>query len=96
VLTPEDLTSLQQAYSQQAYSQETAGLAAFAASADNAQHQLFANTVSGAAVDQAAAQETLAEYAATANLSAPLTRNTGLGAATWYGDTQASPDGSSE
>jgi hypothetical protein len=62
VLTPEDLTSLQQAYSQ-----ETADLAAFTASADTTEQQLFANTVAGAAVDQAGAQEILAEHVATAN-----------------------------
>ena len=37
-------------------------------------------------MDRAAAQETLAEYAAAARPSAPLTRIAGLDAATWYGD----------
>ena len=81
VLTPGDLTSLQQAHGQ-----EAADLAAFTASADTTEQQLFANTVAGAAVDHAAAQETLPQHAAAANPSAPLTRNTGLDAATWYGD----------
>jgi len=50
------------------------------------EQQLFANTVAGAAVNRAAAQETLAEYAAAVGPSAPLTRDTGLDAVTWYGD----------
>jgi len=81
VLTPGDLTSLQQANAQ-----ERADLAAFMASAGTTEHQLFANTVAGAAVNQATAQDILAEQAAAANPSAPPTRNTGLDAATWYGD----------
>ena len=81
VLTPGDLTSLQQAATQ-----ERASLAAFTASADTAEQELFSNTVSGAAVDHAANQEALAEQAAATNPSAPLTANTGLDAATWYGD----------
>jgi Nitrate and nitrite sensing/HAAS len=80
VLTPAGLTSLQQASAQ-----EAAGLAAFRASADTTEQQLFANTVAGAAVNRAAAQEILAAQAAATNPSAPLTRNTGLDAATWYG-----------
>jgi len=44
------------------------------------EQQLFANTVAGAAVNRAAAQETLAEYAAAVSPSAPLTRDTGLDA----------------
>jgi hypothetical protein len=81
VLTPDDLTSLHQAQAQ-----EAADLAVFAASADTAERELFASTVAGAAVDRAAAQENLAVQAAAAHPSAPLTRNTGLDAATWYGD----------
>jgi hypothetical protein len=42
--------------------------------------------VAGAAVDRADQKEALAEQAAAANPSAPLTRNTGLDAATWYAD----------
>jgi hypothetical protein len=78
-LPPPDLTSLMQAAQQQ-----QADLTAFTASADNAEQQFFDNTVSGPAVDRASAQETLAEAAATAKPSAPLARNTGLDAATWY------------
>jgi len=81
VLAPEELSLLEQAYAQQA-----ADLAAFNSSAGPAEQQLFANTVAGAAVDLAAAQETLAESQAAAHPSAPLTRNTGLDAAAWYGD----------
>jgi hypothetical protein len=81
VLTPSDQASLPQAAAQQA-----ADLTAFTASADTRERQLFANTVSGAAVDHAAWQEALAEQAAAANPLAPLTRNTVLDAATWYGD----------
>jgi hypothetical protein len=81
VLAPEELSSLQQAYAQ-----ETSDLEAFDSSAGPAEQQLFTNTVAGAAVDMAASQETLAETQAAANPSAPLTRNAGLNAATWYGD----------
>ncbi len=78
VLAPENLYSLQQADTQ-----ELADLTAFKTSADPAEQQLFADTVAGAAVDRAATQEILAEYAAAASPSAPLTRNAGLSAATW-------------
>ncbi len=80
VLAPENLYRLQQADAQ-----EVADLTAFNASADPAEQQLFANTVSGALVDRATAQEILAEYKAAARPSAPLTRTAGLNAATWYG-----------
>jgi len=79
VLAPEELTTLEQVNAQQVADQ-----AAFNSSAGPAEQQLFANTVAGPAVDSAAAQETLAESQAAANPSAPLTRNTGLNAATWY------------
>ena len=81
LLPPVDLTSLTQAAVQ-----EQADMTAFTASADTAEQQLFTNTVAGSAVDLTSAQETLAEAAATAHPSAPLTRITGLDAATWYGD----------
>ena len=81
VLAPENLYSLQQANAQ-----EEADLTAFNTSADPAEQQLFADTVAGAAVDSANAQEILAEAAAAGRLSALLTRNAGLGAVTWYGD----------
>jgi hypothetical protein len=81
VLTPVDLTTLVQAAQQ-----EQADLTAFTASADTAEQRLFTNTVSGPAVDSASAQETLAEAAAVEHPPALLTGNTGLDAATWYGD----------
>jgi hypothetical protein len=81
VLPPIDLTSLTQAAQQ-----EQADLTAFNASAATTEQEVFVSTVSGPAVDHAAALETLAESAASANPSAPLTRNAGLNAATWYGD----------
>ncbi len=80
VFAPENLYSLQQAYAQ-----EVADMTAFKTSAGPAKQQLFADTVAGAAADRAAAQETLAEQEAAASPSAPLTRNAGLNAATWYG-----------
>jgi Nitrate and nitrite sensing len=86
-LLPVDLTSLSQAFQQQ-----QADLTTFTASADTAEQQFFLNTVSGSAVDRASAQETLAEAAATAKPSAPLTRNTGLDAATWYGSMSTTID----
>ena len=81
VLAPRDLTSLQQAVQQ-----EQADLSDFNAAANTAEQQLFTSTVSGAAVDRATWQEDLAEQAAAADPAAPLTRQTGLSAATWYGD----------
>jgi hypothetical protein len=87
MLAPGDLTSLQQAYGQ-----EVTDMAAFMASADPAERQLFVNTVAGAVVDRAAAQETLVEHAAAASPSAPLTGNTGLDAATWYGGMSTTID----
>ncbi len=83
VLAPENLSSLEQTAEQ-----EASDLAAFNASVGTTEQQVFTNTEAGAAVDQAAAQETLAEYEAAASPSAPLTR-TGLDAATWYGDMSA-------
>jgi len=81
MLAPGDLGSLQQAYAQ-----EASDLRAFSSSAGPTEQQLFANTVAGAAVNRAAAQETLAEQEAAASPSAPLTRNTELDAVMWYGD----------
>jgi len=81
VLAPDNLTSLQQAAAQ-----EISDLTTFNSSAGMTEQELFANNVSGAVVDQAAEQEALAEQAAAASPSAPLTRNTGLDAATWYAD----------
>jgi hypothetical protein len=81
VLAPQELSTLQQASAQ-----DESDLAAFASSAGLAEQQLFASTVAGAVVDRAAAQESLAEAAAAARPSAPLTRNAGLDAAAWYAD----------
>jgi len=86
-LLPVGLTTLTQAAQQQQADQT-----AFTASADTAEQQFFLNTVSGSAVDSASAQETLAEAAATAKPSAPLTRNTGLDAATWYDNISTTID----
>jgi hypothetical protein len=86
-LLPVDLTSLSQAAQEQQADQ-----AAFDASTDTAEQQFFSNTVSGLAVDRSSAQETLAEAAAAAKPSAPLTQNTGLDAATWYGDMSTTID----
>ena len=90
-LLPVDLTSLSQVAQQQQADQ-----AAFDASADTAEQQFFSNTVSGRAVDSASVQETLAEAAAAAKPSAPLTRNTGLDAATWYSDMSTTIDDTRE
>jgi hypothetical protein len=87
VLSPVALTSLTQAAQQQEADQT-----AFDASADTAEQQFFSNTVSGPAVDSASVQETLAESTAATNPPAPLTRNTGLDAATWYGDMSTTID----
>jgi hypothetical protein len=76
----------------QAFQQQQADQTDFSASADTAEQQFFSNTVSGSAVDSASAQETLAVAAATANPAAPLTRNTGLDAATWYGTISTTID----
>jgi Nitrate and nitrite sensing len=81
VLAPQNRDSLQQADAQ-----EAAELTAFNTSASPAEQQLFYNTVAGAAVDRATTQEILAEAAAAGSRSAPLTRNGGLNAATWYAD----------
>src|SRR5581483_10263479 len=80
VLSPRGLSSLQQAAGQ-----EASDLAAFRA-AGPAEQELFAYTVAGPAVDEAAAQESLAEAAATARPSKLLTANTGLDATAWYRD----------
>jgi hypothetical protein len=75
VLTSASLTSLEQAFQQ-----EQADLDDFGAGAGTAEQQLFSNTVYGPAVNRAAAQEDLAM----AHPSVPLTRITGLDAASWY------------
>ncbi len=82
VLTPDDLISLQQSDAQ-----ERADLTAFTASTDTTEQEFYSNTVSGAAVDFATSNKIQAEQQAAANPSAPLTRKTGLDAATWYGET---------
>ena len=79
VLTRKNLDSLQQADTQ-----VVADLTAFNTAAAPAEWRLFTDTVAGAAVDRADAEENLAE--AYASPTAPLTRTAGLHAATWYGD----------
>ena len=81
VLVPDDRISLLQAIAQ-----KQADLATFYTSTDQTEQQLYADTVSGVAVDDAASEEFQAERAAAARPSAPLTGKTGLDAATWYGD----------
>jgi hypothetical protein len=77
---PPVLTSASLASLEQAFQQEQADLADFNAVAGTAEQQLFMNTVFGPAVNHAAAQEVLAA----AHPSVPLTRSTGLDAASWY------------
>jgi hypothetical protein len=57
-------------------------LSDFNAVANTTEQQLFSSTVSGLAVDLAAAQEDLVET--TSNSATPLTHNVGLTAASWY------------
>jgi len=73
-LQSEDLTNLNQAYEQ-----ETAELADFNASTNEAEQEHYTNTVSGSQVDLAATEETLAESTA----GTPLSQH-GLTAAEWY------------
>jgi len=70
----EDLTNLNQAYEQ-----ETAELADFDASTNEAEQENYTNTVSGSQVDLAATEETLAQSTA----GTPLSQH-GLTAAQWY------------
>jgi hypothetical protein len=81
VLTPDDLISLQQSDAQ-----GRADLTTFMASTDTTEQEFYSNTVSGEAVDFATSDKIQAEQQAAANPSAPLTRKTGLDAATWYGE----------
>ena len=73
-LQSEDVTNLEQAYEQ-----ETAELADFDASTNEAEQENYTNTVSGSPVDLAATEETLAESTAGSSLSLH-----GLTAAQWY------------
>src|SRR6202012_4656260 len=75
-LSPEELTSLQQAQQQ-----GQADLSDFNASTDTAEQQNYSNTVSGAAVDRASSQEELAEQLAGKNEA--LTHGSGLTASSW-------------
>jgi signal transduction histidine kinase len=86
-LLPEDLTNLQQAGQQ-----ESADESDFDASTTETEQQNFSNTVSGAKVDLAASQETLAESLAASNPSTPLTRNASLAATSWYSNMSATID----
>ena len=81
VLSHDDLISLQQSDAQ-----ERADLTTFMASTDTTEQEFYSNTVSGEAVDFATSNKIQAEQQAAANPSAPLTRKTGLDAATWYGE----------
>jgi len=79
-LTPENLTTLTQAFQQQQADQSD-----FTNSTSTAEQQNFSNVVSGLNVDLASSEETLAEAAATASPGTPLTRD-GLSAGKWYTD----------
>jgi signal transduction histidine kinase len=82
---PGDLNTLNQAYESQ-----TADLADFDASTNEAEQEYYNNTVSGSAVDEASAQETLAGEIG----DAPLTGHaSGLTAQLWYTDMSATIDG---
>jgi signal transduction histidine kinase len=85
-LTPENLTTLTQAFQQQQADESD-----FTNSTSTAEQQDFSNTVSGSNVDLASSEETLAEAAATANPSAPLTHE-GLTAHNWYTDMGTTVD----
>jgi signal transduction histidine kinase len=83
-MSSEDLNDLQQAYQQQ-----SADLSDFDAATDEAQQQNFGNAVSGAAVDKADFQETLAETQTENSPGLPLTRNANLTAGSWYSNMSA-------
>jgi signal transduction histidine kinase len=88
VLTPQDLTSLEQANQQ-----EGAEFADFAASADETESSLYSNTVAGTAVDAAAQEEQLAESIASGKPNTLLTANgSNLNAAQWYDNMSATID----
>jgi hypothetical protein len=78
VLTPSNLTALDQAIRQQ-----QVDLSDFLGAASTTEQRLFSNTMSGPAQDYVTSREVRAEYAA-ANPPASLTAKTGLDAATWY------------
>ena len=86
---PGDLNMLNQAYESQ-----TADLADFDASTNQAEREYFSNTVSGSGVDAASAQETLAVEMGTANPGLPLTVHASdLTAKTWYANQTATIGG---
>jgi hypothetical protein len=86
---PGDLNTLNQAKESQ-----TADQADFAASTSEAEQKYFNNTVSGSAVDQASAQETLAVEMGSASPGLPLTAHASdLTAKTWYANQSATIDG---
>jgi Nitrate and nitrite sensing len=86
---PGDLNTLSQAKESR-----TADQADFAASTSEAEQKYFNNTVSGSAVDQASAQETLAVEMGSASPGLPLTAHASdLTAKTWYANQTATIDG---
>jgi hypothetical protein len=86
---PGDLNTLNQAYESQ-----TADLADFDASTNEAEQEYYNNTVSGSAVDEASAQETLAVEMGTASPGLPLTAHASdLTAKTWYANQTATIGG---
>jgi signal transduction histidine kinase len=81
-LSPEDLTTLEQAQQQAKADQSD-----FDASTDTAEQQNYSNTVSGTAVDEASSSEELAEQLATKNEA--LSHGSGLTASSWNTDMTA-------
>jgi hypothetical protein len=86
---PGDLNTLNQASESQ-----NADQADFEASTNEAEQEYFSNTVSGSAVDQASAQETLAVEMGTSRPGLPLTAHASdLTAGTWYANESATIGG---
>ncbi len=86
---PGDLNTLNQASESQ-----NADQADFEASTNEAEQEYFSNTVSGSAVDEASAQETLAVEMGTSSPALPLTAHgSGLTAGTWYANQAATIGG---
>ena len=81
-LSPEDLTTLEQAQQQAKADQSD-----FDASTDTAEQQNYSNTVSGSAVDEASSNEELAEQLAGNNQA--LNHGSGLTASSWNTDMTA-------
>ncbi|MGD0609167.1 MAG: nitrate- and nitrite sensing domain-containing protein, partial [Streptosporangiaceae bacterium] len=81
---PGDLTSLNQAFEQQAAAQSD-----FDAATGTPERQVLSNAVSGVRVDSARSEEDLAQSMLAANPGASLTAHNTLNAATWYTNMSA-------